>query len=279
MSNEKMESRHAATSQTVAMSHERLANLFLIDLFIGTQAIPFVFDTGASMTVISESVSKLAGAAVLGEPITGGGNANARISASKALIASMRIGEIGVHNLPVSVLPDASLDFGLDEEGRRMIVHGLLGWDVIQHFKWTLDCLNRVIIAEQPIEAEAKGNLFWDNMPIITAVYNNQELHFGFDSGNTESMFSQNFIPLLRTKQEKTDTLTGVDGTVEESVYVADHIELMIDKTMVELNHISVLKRDIFPARKYKAMGLLAADIIQNRKCIIDSLNNSFEIT
>lgn len=278
MNNTKMKIIYTKAPQTIKMSNKCIANLFLIDVLIGTRKIPFVFDTGASLTVISKSISESVGAVALDGLIAGGGNANIRISGSKRFIDSMQIGEAKIYNLPVAVLPDESLDFGLDEDGNEIKVNGFLGWDIIQHFKWTIDCLNGLFIIEQPIESEDKGALFWDNMPIIIAKYSGQPMYFGFDTGNTESMFSQHFIPYLETKQEKIDTLTGVDGVVEENVLVANHTELAVGKKVIELNDSSVLKRDIFPTQKYKVMGLLGADIIQNKRCVIDYLNHSFEI-
>lgn len=278
MNNTKMKIIHTKAPQKIKMSNKCIANLFLIDVLIGTRKIPFVFDTGASITVVRKSISELVGAVALDGLISGGGNANIKISGSKSLIGSIQIGEVKIHNLPVAVLPDESLDFGFDEDGNEMKVNGFLGWDIIQYFKWTIDCLNRLFIIEQPIESEDKGALFWDNMPIIIAKYSGQPMYFGFDTGNTESMFSQHFIPYLEMKQEKIDILTGVDGVVEENVLVVNYAELAVGDKVIELNDSSVLKRDIFPTQKYKVMGLLGADTIQNRKCIIDYLNHSFEI-
>lgn len=44
------------------------------------------------------------------------------------------------------------------------------------------------------------------------------------------------------------------------------------------VKNISVLKRDVFQTKDFKVMGLLAADILQNYKCIIDFINHDFQL-
>lgn len=116
----------------------------------------------------------------------------------------------------------------------------------------------------------------WDNMPVIRAWYDTELLSFGLDTGNTESMFSQEFIPLLRSKVNHRDILRGLDGDSEEEVIIADDIELLILGTAVHRSGIPVLKRDIFPTRKGKVQGLLGADILQNQSFIPDYQNRIF---
>ena len=199
-------------------------------------------------------------------------------SLKTSVISSLKIGNTQIENIAVVAVDDENLDFGVDENENKLIVNGFLGWDIIQNFKWTIDGKNKIFTMEKPFNSvDKKGNLDWDNMPIIEAKFNDKPMFFGFDMGNTESMFSQSFIPFLEIKKVKTDIITGVDGVVEE-VLVAKNIDITIENQIINLNNISVLNRDIFPTKKYQVMGLLAADIIQNSKCIIDYPGRYFKI-
>ena len=129
-----------------------------------------------------------------------------------------------------------------------------------------------------PVKSEPKASLYWDNMPIIKAIHNNNLMYFGLDTGNTESMLGKEFIPFLESLQERSDILVGVGGTSDENVYLAEDIQLNIGDAFIQLKDISVLKRDVFPTNNFKVMGLLAADIIQNHKFIIDYANQDFQI-
>lgn len=270
--------RFSGTPKKINMSKDLFANLSIIDVQIGSHVISMGFDTGGSITCISESVSAIIGATSLNESVKIGGNANIHIAVSKSLIGTMKIGDNIIENIPVIVLPDKSFDIGLDENGNALKVNGFLGWDIIKCFRWTLDCINRVFTIEEPAKFEMKGNLYWDNMPIIKVNFNNNSLYFGFDTGNTESMFGQHFLPFLQTKREGIDILVGLDGFAEEKVWKVDNIELLIGKKAIELTNVSVLNRDVFPTNEYTVMGLLASDIIQNHKCVIDFMNQNFEI-
>lgn len=265
--------------EIIEMPKTKFENLFFIDVSIEGQIIPFVFDTGASITVISKSVSKLIGATPSEDTVVGGGNSNMLASLSTSVISTLKIGNTQIENITVVAVDDERLDFGVDENGNNLIVNGFLGWDIIQNFKWTIDGKNKIFTMKKSLNSvNKKKNLDWDNMPIIEAKFNNKPMFFGFDTGNTESMFSQNFIPFLKTKKVKTDIITGVDGVVEEEVSVAENIDITIEDQIISLNDISVLNRDIFPTKKYSVMGLLAADIIQNCKCILDYPGRYFEI-
>ncbi|WP_352419070.1 retropepsin-like aspartic protease [Proteiniborus sp.] len=273
-----MKVKYGTETEIIKMSKTKIANLFVIDVQFEDKIVPLVYDTGASITVISNSVSKLIDAIPTDDSIIGGGNANIRTSLTKNYISSCQIGKALIENILVAVVPDESLDFGVDESGNSLAVSGFLGWDILQHFKWTIDSQNKTFTIRKPANLANQGNLDWDNMPIIKAELDNKQIFFGFDTGNTESMFSHNFIPFLKTKQVKADAITGVDGVVEEEVFVAENIELNIGNEVIRLNNTSVLQRDIFPTKKYQVMGLLAADIIQNCRCIIDYAGRSFEI-
>lgn len=260
----------------IDMSQDRLANLFLIDIFCNDNKIPFVFDTGASVTVISTTVAEKIGAISLLDSATAGGNSGKPEVVSKCLIPSIRLGNNTIENIIGIVMPDDSLDFGTDEEGNRLSVNGFLGWDIIHKFKWVIDPIARNFTIYSPIKAEPKAHLHWDNMPIIDVLYNNDLMYFGLDTGNTESMFGKEFIPFLELLLKKSDTIVGVGGTSDENVYVAKDIQLNIDNKLIQLENISVLKRDVFPTNSFKVMGLLAADIIQNHKVMIDYINQDF---
>lgn len=269
---------YSNTTTAINMPKERFMNLFLINVIIDEETIPLVFDTGASITVISESLSKSVKAIPLSDSVTAGNNTGNIETVFKSIIPKLRIGNNTIKNLSLIVVPDDNLDFGIDEEGNRLIVNGFLGWDVIKSFKWTIDPDKKNYTIEKPQWSEDKGLLYWDNMPIINAKYHDNKMYFGFDSGHTESMFSKEFIPFIDTKEENTDEIVGIGGRIKEEVYLVNDIKLSISNKEIRLNNISALKRDLFPTKEFKVMGLLSADIIQNYKCIIDFTNQDFQL-
>lgn len=260
------------------MSRERLANLYFIDVTLGVHIFPLVFDTGASMTVLGHSTAKATGAVATNEYVTASGNAGAKVNTPIFTLEHLSVADASVTNARVLVVPDEALDFGLDDVGRPMKVCGFLGWDFIRYFRWTLDSPNRRFRLEKSGSGGGDVTLSWDNMPIIQAFFDGRAMNFGFDSGNTQSMLGPDFLPLLPDKSETIESITGVDDVTEEKVWVTPHIELEIGNQKILLRDILVLKRELFPTRKHQVMGLLAADIIQGRRCVIDAEKGYFKI-
>ena len=276
--NKEMRIKYSKSIDTINMSKDQFINLFLIDIVIDGDSIPLLFDTGGSKSVISKSLAGSMGLSVLSDSIKAGGNTGKIQSFSTGVIPIFEIGNSFISNLNVIITPDNQLDFGFDEEGNSLKINGVLGWDVISSFKWVIDPHTRTYSIEKPKANKSKELLYWDNMPIINVKYDNRQMYFGFDSGNTESMFSKDFIPLMKNKIEKIDKIAGINEMIEEEVYLVKSIKINISNKDIVLNNISVLKRDIFPAKEFKVMGLLAADIIQNHKCVIDFTNNEFQL-
>lgn len=277
MENE-MEVLYGDSASIINMPDEQFINLFFIDILVDGEKIPLVFDTGASITAISESVANSIGALPSSDSIIVGGNTGRTEKVTKGTIPMFQIGNNTIKNISVITVPDNQLDFGFDKEGNKLSVNGFLGWDVINKFKWMINPHKRTYIIEKPERIGNEEQLFWDNMPIINVKYDNHQMYFGFDSGNTESMFSKEFIPYLKAKEEKVDEIAGVGGIIEEEVYLINSIELTISNQNIELENISVLKRDVFPTTDFKVMGLLATDIIQSYNCVIDFENHNFKL-
>lgn len=273
-----MEILYSENTTVINMSKEGFANLFLINISIDEKTIPFIFDTGASISAISESVAKDIRVVFLSDSVIVGGNTNKTKTIPKITIPKFKIGNNTIKNLSVIVVPDDKLDFGFNKEGNSLKINGFLGWDIISNFKWTIDPHKKIYKIEEPKLSVSKELLYWDNMPIINVQYDNHNMYFGFDSGNTESMFSKEFIPFLITQHEKTDEIAGVGGIIREDVYFVNSIKLSVSNKNIELKNMSVLNRDVFLTKDFKVMGLLAADIIQNYKCIIDSINHDLQL-
>nr|WP_308742876.1 aspartyl protease family protein [uncultured Anaerocolumna sp.] len=66
----KMNILYSKDVDIIDMSHDRFANLLMIDIFHKDNRIPFVFDTGASITTISTTVADKIGAVSLSASVT-----------------------------------------------------------------------------------------------------------------------------------------------------------------------------------------------------------------
>ena len=117
----------------------QLASLVFLDLSINGKTFPFLFDTGASMTVMNAEVAEKIGLRFLDKSVKGSGNAGNWIDVKVGVIETLQIGAIKITDLEVSVLPVENLTFAIDDKGTELKINGFLGWDVISYFKWFIN--------------------------------------------------------------------------------------------------------------------------------------------
>lgn len=262
------------------VSCKKAFNLIFIDILADGITIPFVYDTGAAISVISKTTAYKINAKMTDETISGGGNAGNSSIGKLAVIEQIKISSVVIKDLKAAVVPDEAMDFGKDDEGNDISINGFLGWDVIKHFKWQFNAKSGCFSIEKPASCDILPNMDdWDNMPIIHVDFNNEDMIFGFDTGNTESIIGKRLYPLYENEQESIDTFMGIDGIKEETVHVVHSFEFKVRNLAIELNNISAVNRDVFPSNNPRICGLLAADIIQNKNWILDYSGRNFEIS
>lgn len=263
------------------ISDEVIANLLLVDLCNEENKVPFVFDTGASITVMNETTANLFGAELTEDNIIGGGNSGDTIAANIFTLKCIKVGRTVLRDLEIAVVPDKALDFGTDDNGKDIDINGFLGWDIIQNFRWYYDSKSRRFRIEKSKQENTSVNANmeeWDNMPIIHANINGRNELFGFDTGNTESTIGDKLFPIFQGVKEIKDKFVGIGGVKEERVLKIDDVELKIGTELVNLRNISAINRSVFPTDNKDISGLLGIDIVQGRNWVLDYNNRIFEI-
>ncbi len=273
-----MRIKYGIEPQLLETVEKKFANLPLINIEVKRNKIPMVFDTGASMTIINESTLKKVSIVRDGKEVVGAGNLGTKISSNTKIIEEITIGNIIISDLEVIVVEDSRLDFGVDEHGNDLKIDGFLGWDIIQNFSWKVDRINNDIEVSTSVQTEKDKNLFWDNMPIISVYIGNEESHFGFDTGNTESVLGSNFDATLRKTYHEKELMVGIDGREEMEVEKLEKLNLKVCGNEIELKNLTMLERDVFPTTKYRVQGLLGADLIENKVLWLDYKSNKILI-
>ena len=115
---------------TNCLSSSKFANLLFVNVQIGDVRATALFDTGAGMTVIAQSLLRRLRAAPEKDVLRAGNNSGVVRGLQTAVIPNIRLGDVCMENGKVLVTDDA--DFALsDESGRIFPAEMLLGWDVI----------------------------------------------------------------------------------------------------------------------------------------------------
>ena len=111
---------------TNCLSSSKFANLLFVNVQIGNANAAALFDTGAGMTVIAQSLLHRLRAALEKEVLRAGNNNGVVRGLQTAVIPNIRLGDVCMENCKVLVTDDA--DFALsDENGRIFPAEKLLG--------------------------------------------------------------------------------------------------------------------------------------------------------
>ncbi len=278
MANNSDNSHATIKISNLKMSAVKFANLYFIDVIIHGIQATLMFDTGASITVLNETTARLADGITAAASIKAGGSAGNIGEYQTVILNSIKLGGHEIEDAEVLVVPDEVLDFGVDEEGNTFTADGFLGWDIISKFKWTIDGINKTFRIENSTYSKQLQNLTWGNFPLIETVWKSEKILLGFDSGHTESMLDVKMADKLENLKSVIDSTQGADGEITEDAYVAEEFRFKICDTTVTLSNLIILKREIYGQGNNHMMGLLGADIVQNRQWVIDFPNKHFEI-
>lgn len=253
------------------------ANLIFLPVNLSGVALTAMFDTGAGLSFVSETAARLAGI----QEACGSarvGNNNGDVSAIKlSRLARLNLGGQTLCDLPIGLLPDDKMAFE-DEEGRAFPASMLLGWDVIARFCWRFFMKERYVLLDAGGFSAKDDTLDWNQFPIVRAGFGAQTLPMGFDSGHTDTMLDSTWLARLPHAVSRTDTIQGIGSSKEETMNVAQTLQLKIGGAHVTLSNIEIFSRQIYGAAKGTMTGLLGADILKDRTWRIDFASKHFSL-
>ncbi len=134
------------------LSNSRFANLLFVNIRIGNVNTAALFDTGAGMTVITQSLLHRLHAAPEKEALRAGNNNGVVRAFQTAIIPSIQIGDSCMENCKVLVTDDANFELS-DETGKIFPAEMLLGWDVISLYRWSYSAKDRSLSVSLPEKA------------------------------------------------------------------------------------------------------------------------------
>ncbi|UCE26603.1 MAG: aspartyl protease family protein [Candidatus Coatesbacteria bacterium] len=156
---------------------------------VDSEPLNFLFDTGASISVLDASVADELGFETEGE--LGGTGAGGTDTASLALVPSMSVGGVAVMNPMVAVFDISAIS---ELAGKK--IDGVLGADICRRFVVELDYENENLTIyepdefDPPIDAEFIPITYLGGVgiPLVSASVDDYEGEFVLDTGNSGSL-------------------------------------------------------------------------------------------
>ena len=234
------------TTLTDIPTHSDHLKSITADLTVHNITAPWILDTGANFSVVSESFARQLGLTLSTGVAHTQGATGAENPLRVAILDTLPIGTATLHNVVLLVLPDANLT--IQSGWKSHVIPAILGYPVFQ----ALSVIR--FTHDHHFQAGPTLPLTGDSSPIymeklnilFSARTHNLSRPFLFDSGADATTF---FLPYCREftadflhEKQGTRNGYGAGGTSTDQVFILDHVDLELANRIIDLQHIAVFK-------------------------------------
>jgi Aspartyl protease len=239
----------------------------------GVQAT-YWFDTGAELSVMSESEAKRFGLRIRSAPVKVGDVNGTQVDTRIAFVDELSIGSVRVKHVACLVLPDNQPPFNEGRPGSR----GLIGLPVLlalDRFAFGADRKFEIRPASSNRSAPHADLCFDGKKPVVQIRYHHRSLAFTLDTGATNTdlypPFAAAFPELVRSAV-KTDSYKteGVGGAKYMQAAILKSLKLSIGGFPVTLKSADVLLKPTTASSKFFDGNLGIEPYQQARKTTFD---------
>ena len=249
------------------LSSSSFANLLFVNVQIGDVRATALFDTGAGMTVIAQSLLRRLCAAPEKEVLRAGNNIGVVRALQTAVIPNIRLGDVCMENCKVLVTDDADFVFS-DESGRIFPAEMLLGWDVISRYRWSYSAKDKslsVSLSEKTAEhlsPEIKQG------PIVFPEYAGQCFKARVDTGHTGSIFSASWHSRLPDIAYHETEIAGVGASQYKRLPYVRVLQLRFQNQTIYLRDVDIC--DKLYGQPAEIEALLGYDFLEGRDWLLE---------
>jgi predicted aspartyl protease len=215
--------------------------------------LPWFMDTGAEISVVTETTAAKLGVRVLPGSSDVGTSTNNRVTGKLGLIAKATIGGATIEHLPVLILPDAMLKLGKD-----FTIPGILGlpaFAALGRIAWLDGGEQLALGTAAPLPKGKTVRVYWHEdglgIPITTPL---GTAAAQFDSGADATALRRPGLALLTKDQlassaERNATIGGAGGFVTTKVRVLPQLDYTIDDVPLQALKVNIEANDSSAAR------------------------------
>lgn len=263
--------------EKISLSEETFANLILLPVRLNGVEVTAWFDTGASMSFVTETTAKRAKIAPSERALRAGNNNGGGFDFQIGQLDLLTLGKHEITDVNVGILNDEMFDFGTDDKGNSFPGEVNLGWDVISQLCWQFDMGERAVLVQPGGSMPQSDTIFWNRFPIIRVRREVEEIPMGFDCGHTETTLDRTWLPRVREVTTRLDVIQGLGSAQTIEVDVAKEVCFQIGETEIALSDIDIVEQ-IYGAEEGTLFGLLGADILDGCKWTLDAKSDYFSI-
>jgi len=261
---------HITTDITIPISCDHLYNQVLMQVKSGNKSEHFVFDTGASLSVVTESCAARLGIRVLESSLEVENIVGNKIKSKVGVADSLWIGDLLVENAVFFVLADEFLSF----KEFDYTIHGIIGFPIMYQMKEIRMNKDKSITVPVCPQKRDFHNLFLDGLTmLVQAETDCDTVLFYIDTGTNNSFFTERYFKVHKEKiREKATLLSfkrgGAGGaSITSKHYVLKNTQLKIGGYELMLPSIFVTHEKIKSSENYD--GFIGQDVLMHFNTLI----------
>lgn len=222
--------------------HESSGGTPIVDVTLNGVTVPLWLDTAASLTTLSASVAEAAGVEPLRQGTVSSDTSTTRsVDARPASIDELGLQAARLEHVDALIMPDEALTIGDGEQ--RIVIGGLLGWNVLRHLGLELDRQRRELrLSSTPPCTPGPRNLRWLVHPLVELEVEGEPAIFMLDTGSdtTELAAAGRLGARARGAPRQAWTTHGAGGSESTSLPVVAELRLAVDDWAITLEHVPV---------------------------------------
>jgi hypothetical protein len=216
-----------------------------VDLTVNGVRGPWLLDTGANLSLVTESFAGRLGL----EPLPGIAHTQAGLTGIEnplhvALLSTLQMGGATLHNVVIMVLPDANMNINLGKSSYQ--INGIIGDPVFQALGTITFLQNGQF--EAGIQAQANGDgarmYMRELTPVVECKVKGKYLPFSFDTGAARTDFSDRYYREFRSQskswKERKEESSGAGGSIKRKVFIQPEVTLGIGGKTVVLKNVPI---------------------------------------
>ena len=239
------------TRETQIGYRRDLAGLITVPVSFADSSFYFVFDTGANLSVITESYARKAFLRKLNVRFKVKAITGLDVNASLGIADELKLGNIVVRNVVFMIFPDSALSFA-----RGMYtIKGILGFPVIEQMQEVHIDKNNLTIPQVAVDRNIRNFGVDELLPVISVGYNTDTLAFTFDTGAQFTFLNE---PFYKDYRSLIDTagysfemqIGGAGGIAKSKAYRLSQIPITVAGQPAVLKDVAVKTSSTTPKDK-----------------------------
>lgn len=250
------------TGDTRIAYRRDLAGLINIPVNFADSSFDFVFDTGANLSVISESCARKANLDLLHVTFRVQAITGLEVKARLAIAAEFKMGDIIIRNAVFMVFPDSALSFAKG----MYTIKGIIGFPVIEQLQEVHINKHTMMVPQKTTDRPIRNFGVDELLPVITIGFHTDTLPFTFDTG---AQFTFLNAPFYKKYQSLIDTagkafdmqVGGAGGITKTRAYQLPEVRFSVAGHPAVLKDVAVKTTSATPKEKLY-FGNLGQDIM-----------------